>query len=46
MVVWGLSGSEFVIKEIEEMFCDDQYVLNLDCGGEWHGCIDLLKIIK
>ena len=46
VVVWGLSGSEFVIKEIEEMFCDDQYVLNLDCGGEWHGCINLLKIIK
>ena len=39
-------GVSLVIKEIEEMFCDDQYVLNLDCGGEWHGCINLLKIIK
>lgn len=38
-------GVSLVIKEIEEMFCDDQYVLNLDCGGDWHRCINSLKII-
>ena len=30
-------GVSLVIKEIEEMYCDDQYVLNPDCGGDWHG---------